>query len=234
MNCTLVLLPGMDGTGEQFFPLTRVLDGEIPTKIVRYPDVALDYRGHEAFVREQLPRDGAFVVLGESFSGPIAIALAADPPPGMRGYVLCVSFVTCPRATLRFLRPLIALTAPNRVPAFIAQYTLMDRRGSKELEQAYRKALREVSNSTLRARLKAISHVDVRERLKTVGMPGLYLRGTRDRVVPASAARIFMQSARNARQVDIVGPHHLVQINPTDSAQALRAFMAKVLEAPGR
>jgi pimeloyl-[acyl-carrier protein] methyl ester esterase len=234
MNCTLVLLPGMDGTGEQFFPLTRVLDGEIPTKIVRYPDVPLDYREHEAFVREQLPRDGAFVVLGESFSGPIAISLAADPPPGMKGYVLCVSFVTCPSVALRIFRPLVALTAPNRVPAFIAQYTLMDGRGSKELEEAYRKALREVSNSTLRARLKAISCVDVRERLKTVGMPGLYMRGTRDRVVRASAARIFMQTAPNAQIVHIEGPHHLVQINPTDSAQALRTFIAKVLEAPSR
>jgi pimeloyl-ACP methyl ester carboxylesterase len=152
----------------------------------------------------------------------------------MLGYVLCVSFVTCPRATLRLLRPLIPLTAPNRVPAFIAQFTLMDRQGSKELEQAYRKALSEVSNTTLRARLNAISYVDVRERLRTITMPGLYMRGTRDRVVPASAARIFMQSARNARQVDIVGPHHLVQINPTDSAKALRRFMTEVLEAPSR
>ena len=80
MNCTLVLLPGMDGTGEQFFPLTRVLDGEIPTKIVRYPDVALDYREHEAFVREQLPRDGAFVVLGESFSLRVFIAKVLEAP----------------------------------------------------------------------------------------------------------------------------------------------------------
>ena len=68
MSCTLVLLPGMDGTGELFFPLTDALGADIPTKIVRYPDLALDYREHEEFVRERLPRDGAFVVLGESFS----------------------------------------------------------------------------------------------------------------------------------------------------------------------
>ena len=230
MTCTLVLLPGMDGTGELFFPLIRALGKDIPTKIVRYPDLPLDYGEHEAFVRERLPRDGTFVVLGESFSGPIAVSLAASPPPGMVGYVLCVSFVTCPRAALRVLRPLIPLTAPNRVPTFMAQYALMDGRGSRELEQAHQKALREVSNNTLRARLRAVSRVDVRQRLKAVTLPGLYLRGTSDRVVPESAARLFSQSAGNARVVDIEGPHQLVQVNPTDSANALRTFIQRIGE----
>lgn len=228
MTCTLVLLPGMDGTGELFFPLTRALETHIPTKIVRYPNRPLDYSEHEAFVREQLPRDGAFVVLGESFSGPIAISLAADPPQGMIGYVMCVSFVTCPRAALEVLRPLIPLTFLNRVPRFVAQYSLMDGRGSAELLDAHQRALREVSNATLRARLKAISHIDVRERLKQVNLPGLYLRGTRDRVVPERCARQFMESARNARIIDIEGPHQLVQVNPTASAVALREFIQQV------
>ena len=57
MTRTLILLPGMDGTGELFFPLTRALGAHIPTKIVRYPNRPLDYREHEAFVREQLPRN---------------------------------------------------------------------------------------------------------------------------------------------------------------------------------
>jgi pimeloyl-ACP methyl ester carboxylesterase len=228
MSCTLVLLPGMDGTGELFFPLTRALAEHIPTKIVRYPDQPLDYREHEAFVREHLPRDGAFVVLGESFSGPIAISLAADPPPGMIGYVMCVSFVTCPRVALEVLRPLIPLTFLNRVPRFVAQYSLMDGQGSPELLEAHQRALREVSNSALRARLKAISHIDVRERLKQVSLPGLYLRGTRDRVVPKRAAREYLESVRNARMVEIEGPHQLVQINPTDSAAAIRIFLRQV------
>jgi len=228
MTCTLVLLPGMDGTGELFFPLTHALATHIPTKIVRYPNRPLDYREHEALVREQLPRDGAFVVLGESFSGPIAVSLAADPPQGMIGYVMCVSFVTCPRAALEVLRPLIPLTFLNRVPRFLAQYSLMDGRGSPELLDAHQRALREVSNNTLRARLKAISRIDVRERLKQVSLPGLYLRGTRDRVVPERCARQFMESARNARIIDIEGPHQLVQVNPTASAVALREFIRQV------
>jgi pimeloyl-ACP methyl ester carboxylesterase len=177
-----------------------------------------------------LPRDGAFLVLGESFSGPIAISLAAEPPPGMVGYVLCASFVCCPRSALKTLRPLIALTAPNWVPPFAAQYLLMGGRGSKGLEQAHQKTVRGLSNAALRARLKAISRVDVRDRLKEIRLPGLYLRATHDRLIPKGDAAIFAQSARNARVVDIEGPHFLVQVNPTDSARALQAFIQQLGE----
>src|SRR5688572_19308619 len=101
MSCGLVLLPGMDGTGELFAPLLEVLGSDIETLVIRYPDRPLDYLEHESFVRAYLPHNRSYVVLGESFSGPIAISLAAAPPPGMLGYVLCVSFVRRPRAFLK-------------------------------------------------------------------------------------------------------------------------------------
>jgi pimeloyl-[acyl-carrier protein] methyl ester esterase len=228
MTCTLILLPGMDGTGEFFAPLTEALGTHIPTKIVRYPDLPLDYREHEEFARTQLPSDGAFVVLGESFSGPIAASLAAVPPPGMVGYVLCVSFVCCPRAALKTLRPFIGLTTPNRMSSLVAQYLLMGGLGSKALEQALRKALEGVSNPALRARMRAVSDVDVRDHLKKVRIPGLYLRATRDRLIPKSAAEIFKRSVNNARVVEIEGPHMLLQTRATECAHELQTFIQQL------
>jgi surfactin synthase thioesterase subunit len=63
MSCTLVLLPGMDGTGEMFAPLIRELGPDIQTVVVRYPDLPLDYAAHEAFARARLPSIGPFVVV---------------------------------------------------------------------------------------------------------------------------------------------------------------------------
>ena len=65
MSCTLVLLPGMDGTGELFSPLLKELGPDIQTVVVRYPDLPLDYAAHEVFARARLASTGRFVVLGE-------------------------------------------------------------------------------------------------------------------------------------------------------------------------
>jgi pimeloyl-ACP methyl ester carboxylesterase len=105
----------------------------VPTVVVRYPDRPLDYAEHTSFARAMLPRDRPYVVLGESFSGPVAISLAATAPPGMIGYVLCASFVRCPRMILRVVRPLLGLFPPRAVPPAIAAHFLMGRHATEAL-----------------------------------------------------------------------------------------------------
>jgi alpha-beta hydrolase superfamily lysophospholipase len=109
MPCTAVLLPGLDGTGEQFAPLIDALGPDVPTVVVRYPDAPLDYEAHEQIAASALPRDRPYILLGESFSGPIAISLAAQFPRGLLGCILCASFVKTPRRILRLALPLLGL-----------------------------------------------------------------------------------------------------------------------------
>ena len=68
MDPALVLLPGMDGTGELFAPLVQALNPAVSTIVVRYPDESLDYPEHERVAVAALPTDRSYVVLGESFS----------------------------------------------------------------------------------------------------------------------------------------------------------------------
>lgn len=225
MSCTLVLLPGMDGTGDLFAPLVRALGTAIPTRIVRYPDRAMDYTAHEEFARASLPADRPFVVLGESFSGPIAVSIAASAPAGMRGYVLCGSFICSPSPMLKWLGPFAALFSPKIMPKAMGASYLMGRHATPELRQALGRALDSVSGSTLVARLKAIANVDVRAEAQRIRLPGLYLRATEDNVVKESASRIVMAHVKNARVVDLEGPHLLLQTKPTESARELRRVL---------
>ena len=48
-------------------------------------------------VRRQVPSNGAFFVLGESFSGPLALRIASENSERVAGLVLCNSFVSSPR-----------------------------------------------------------------------------------------------------------------------------------------
>jgi pimeloyl-ACP methyl ester carboxylesterase len=76
----------MDGTGHLFEPFIAALGGEFNVKVVRYPAAEpLGYAELEGIARAALPLEGPCVLLGESFSGPIAISLAASAPERLQG-----------------------------------------------------------------------------------------------------------------------------------------------------
>ncbi len=84
----LILLPGLDGTGELFAPFIEALGG-FETQVVSYPpDRAMSYAEHEAFARAKLPSDEDYVLLAESFSGPVGISIAAPAPKRLKALIL--------------------------------------------------------------------------------------------------------------------------------------------------
>jgi len=78
----LVLLPGLDGTGELFEHFVNALTDQTQALIFRYPaEARLGYAELTKFVKEQLPVNEPYILLGESFSGPIAVSIAATQIP---------------------------------------------------------------------------------------------------------------------------------------------------------
>jgi pimeloyl-ACP methyl ester carboxylesterase len=228
MSCTVVLLPGLDGTGDQFAPLIDALGSEVPTLTVRYPNAPLDYEALQKIVATELPRDRSYVILGESFSGPIALSLAAEGPRGLLGCMLCASFIVNPRLLLRLALPFMDLVPLQQVPSRISDFLVMGRFATPALRQLQLDARRSVSLSTLLARLKAVARVNVRDALKDVKLPTLYLRATEDRLVPHSAAELYLRYAHAGRVVDLEGPHFLLQARPKPAADAIRAFLGEL------
>jgi hypothetical protein len=93
----LVLLPGLDGTGLLFEDFVAALGSDVDVVVARYPtDRPLDYANLEQIARSFIPPNIPFVLLGESFSGPIALSIAASSPPGLLGVIMCCSFARNP------------------------------------------------------------------------------------------------------------------------------------------
>lgn len=222
-----VLLPGMDGSGTLFDDFISALDAK--TIIVPYPpDRDLSYEELVPFVRDRLPTGEPYILLGESFSGPIAISLASQHLPGCCGLILVCTFARMhPDGASRRLRGLVPLFPFWRLPVRMGAAALLGRSNSTALRSKLAAAIRDVAPSVWRARMRAILGVDVVAQLAQVAMPVLYLCASKDRVMPAAASQIIVRTRPATRLVTIEGPHALLQCMPKECASAIRAFASE-------
>lgn len=225
----LVLLPGMDGTIALRRDFVTALGPRAECIVVGYPPDCTDgYAKLEATVRSKLPSDRPYVLIGESFSGPIAISIAATRPSGLIGLVLCCSFARNPRPILGAFRQLLPFLPFKFVPTTLLSSFVLGRFATAPLRTAFRTALFEIPSTTLRARIAAVMDTDVSPLLSSIHVPVLYLRGAHDRVVPRSCSDQIARSIRQPKIVEINAPHFLLQAAPIPAADAVADFL-KVL-----
>lgn len=223
---TLLLLPGMDGTGKLFEPFKAALGPEFQVRVVAYPTSGpLGYAELEAHARACLPQRGPFVILGESFSGPIAVSIAASRPNGLAGLVLCSTFARNPRPWSGCLRRFVGMLPVQAAPLPVLSALLLGSFSTPALRSALRSAMSGVSPQALRARLRAVLQVDVSAQLEAVTVPTLYLMATHDRVVPASSFKHIRNVLPAVQLACINAPHFLLQAAPAEAAQAVGAFI---------
>jgi pimeloyl-ACP methyl ester carboxylesterase len=222
----LVLLPGLDGTGDLFAPFVAAL-GSSDVVVVRYPvDRAITYAEHEEFARACLPAV-EFVLLAESFSGPIGISIAAAPPPELRGLILCATFASNPHPIFGVLAGVMRHLPAPKLPTVLAEPWLFPGRGTPELRRAHAAAMRRVSRKALGGRVAAILSVDTRPLLSKIPVPMLYLRANQDRVVSRAAGLTILDQRSDIQLAEFDAPHFLLQTEPA-------ACAATVLEFAGR
>ncbi len=226
----LCILPGLDGTTALLSSFIAAMHPSFASvDAVPYPakDV-LDYAALESLVRAALPTETPFVLLGESFSGPIAIAIAANPPPNLIGLVLSTTFA---RAPVPLLTPFAGLTrfAPvHALPITAMSWYLLGRWSTPELRHALKEALRHVAPQVLRARAAAAMRADVRGCLARIYVPTLYLHARHDRLLPASAGQQMIKAIADAQLADFDGPHLLLQTQPLACAARVARFAAQL------
>jgi pimeloyl-ACP methyl ester carboxylesterase len=223
-----VLLPGLDGTGALFRRFLAALDPGIRAAAIAYPhDRFVDYAGLEDIVRSALPEQEPFVLLAESFSGPVAIRIAASRPAGLRGLILTCSFARNPRRWLAPLRPLVRFLPVRAAPVAPLAAPALGRFATPALRRELAAALSDVSPSVIRGRLRAVLGVNVEALVTRIDVPTLYLRASADRLVPNSAADAFAAMPR-IRIAEIDAPHFLLQARPAAAAAHVHAFLREV------
>ena len=226
---SLLLLPGLDGTGKRLGEFAQQLGVLGEVRILGYPpELPLGYEALEALVREALPTDRPFVLLGESFSGPIAVRIAAERPPGLRAVILCASFVTCPVPLPRWAAPLAARVPVKSLPRWLRGLLLWGPGPAARIPAQAQRASAGVAAPVLRARLAALLSVDASDAATRVRVPMLVICARGDRLIGARAARQILRCAPHATLVELDGPHLLLQTRPRECAQQVVLFMRRL------
>src|SRR5262245_14893658 len=187
---TLVLLPGLDGSDIMFRPLVESAPAEVEMVTIAYPPgPANTYDDLLPLVREFLPQDRPFYLLGWSFSGPLALRIAAARPPLLRGVILASSFARnpipyLPRGALRLVHPFLF----RLFPAVAQLKALLGGFSTPEMRALLSEAHSQVCAEAMACRVRAALTVDATGALTACSVPVLYLRASKDGVIPWSCA----------------------------------------------
>jgi len=227
----VVLLPGLDGSGRLFDPLLAALaarPSRLAPRVLALPhDAPRAYDEYLAVVQEALPRRGAFALLAESFSGPLAVRAAAGRPAGLTGLVLAATFLRRPLAPwLAPLSPLVGaplFSLPLLPPA--VRWLLAGADAPDELVSAIRAAVADVPAAVLARRAREALAVDVRAALARTEVPLLLLSARRDRLLRPGMAEELLEARPDAQTETVDGPHTILQARPAACLERLVPFL---------
>lgn len=227
---TIVLLPGLNGTDGLFKPLIETVPENFAALCISYPThEKKSYSELASCILTRLNEiQGNYILLGESFSGPLAILVSCQKPPGLLGTILVATFISAPNLKIaRFLpwtlgfklaRPLyslrIALSKPKNIPLLKAQLC----------------ELQKVSPEVMAFRVAEVFSVNVEKQLEECAVPLVYFRGKYDYIVPSWNLRKIQALHPGVDVVQFNTQHFLLQSAPTEAWAVISEFVNKIKE----
>lgn len=209
----------MDGTGKLFEPLCNFLPAS--TIILPLPQSGpQSYEFLATYIEAKLP-DEEFIIVAESFSGPIAVLLATKNLENLKGIIFIATFISCPKPALVSLAKLLPLKNLLRFPFsefFTSRFLLNEFNYEKFLA-----ALKEVPNSILNERLNSIRNLKMTNEFSN--LPAIYISASSDFLVSSRQIDLFRRSFKNLQVERIQGTHFLLQSNPKTCSEIIRKFV---------
>lgn len=227
----LVLLPGLDGTGQLFSEFVAALPNTISVTTVTYPAKEfLPYADLRPFVSAAIPECELFVLLAESFSSPLAAEFAASKLPNLAALIICAGFVSRPLGGRSPFAKAMAWPWLFKVntPRFILEYFALGKQAPPALIQQFRRVLRSVSPEVLSARTREAMDSDAGRALAQTTVPLLYVGGTEDHLLADSCLKEMRRIKPDMLIAQVAGPHLLLQREPQKVAEIVSAFIREL------
>jgi pimeloyl-ACP methyl ester carboxylesterase len=226
---TLLLMPGLDGTGLLFERFVSALPPNLRTLVIEYPEGVEPLEEYAAVVAGKLP-GGRVVLLAESFSGMVALCLFRTHQVLAERVIFVASFGSAPRRYLKTLLPLFSAVAwlTPLIPSVAWRFCCLGAAATAADIAWLKGVLARVNPSVVAHRLKLVASAEMAEAPR-IGVPAHYLQAEGDRLVPHSAAERLRGLFSHFTLLRVPGPHFLLQASPTECARLVAGI---VLDAP--
>lgn len=226
----LVLFPGLDGTGKLFEPFIREYPDPSRVTVIHYPmDRHIPFQQLRDYIVPLLPKGKPLVILGESYSGPVVLSLAASGDIDVQKIILVATFAKYPGSLLKTFSQWLPLSLLFRlpIPDFILRHYCFGNADSKILRTLLRDSVRLNNPDVLAMRAREGASVDVTELLSAIKVPCLYIAASNDRLVPAKAIDHLKRHLSGLDVVTLPGSHFILQTQPEACFDVVNGFMAQ-------
>ena len=233
----LVLVPGLDGTGELFYRQIPLLarSYRVATYALRDSATSMDELVEDlaAVVDAVSPDDRRATIVGESFGGALSLSFALAHPARVSALVILNSF---PYFTpqLRLLAAIYGLRAMPWGAMQLARRLTAFRLHSRHTHRREVERFFELTAGATRegyiGRLTILRRYDVREGLRAIRSPTLFLASQFDHLVPSVAQAGYMTERVAIAQMKILEGHgHICLIAPdVDLEQIVTAWRSEL------
>ena len=224
----ILLLPGMDGTGQLMSDIRDALAGKYAPIVIRYPsNIKLSFYELAELVQGHFPINEKFIIVAESFSVPIAIICAAKNPENIKSLVLCAGFATSPiKGLRRYIGRLLApVSLRLSLPGVILKIWLVGKNADSSLVSRVKNIVSSMQKTVLIDRVNSVFNCDVREEIGKIEIPILYIRAKNDRLIGKSCYDEIKTANSNVELSEIEGPHFILQKEPVESAKIILRFI---------
>ena len=218
----IILVPGMDGTGELFYRQVPLLEKSysVATYALRDDAVSMEVLADDLkqVIEQAAPENKRAIVLGESFGGTVALSTALRYPKHVAGLVILNSFpYFAPQVRLRLAIAAVSLM-PWGAMGLVRHATSFFMHSRHTHRQELSKFLELTARTTqvgYRNRLRILKTYDIRKRLFEIQCPALFLASERDHLVPSVAQAHLMAERVPGATVRVLSGHgHICLIAP--------------------
>jgi pimeloyl-ACP methyl ester carboxylesterase len=224
----LVLLPGLDGTGNLFGPLLASLSDSFIASVARYPNEK-PMTDRELFpsIRSVIPWDKPYVLVAESSAGSLALRFAKAQQQNIRALVLVAGFVTNPlppAQTWLFNKSWF----DKSIDAETVRGYLLGKDAPELLVDSVARTFASLRPEVWTWRKESITTLNAIDDIRGCERPILYLRPAEDRVISSEAFDELRRLKPSMKVATLPGPHLLLQRNPRGALEAIREFLERL------